>query len=90
MEVPEEAIGGCFRRETAVPDIREAITVGVGAARVGRPRKIRAHAVGRGESGPFANQDQTATDPKTEANRIADANSSLLNQCEWSDGPGIG
>ena len=82
-----QAIRSCLRRETAVPDIREAVTVGVGAVRVGRPGKIRAHAVGRGESRPFANQDQTATNPKTGANRIADANSSLLNQCEWSDGP---
>lgn len=90
LEIPEEAIRGNLWREPAVPDIREAVAVGVCTVLMGRPGQIRAHTIWRRESRPFANQNQAATDPKAGTNWIADADSPLLNHREWSYGPGVG
>jgi hypothetical protein len=56
---------------------------------MGRPGQIRSHAIGRRESWAFADQDQAATGSKTGTNRVADADSSLLNKRQRRDAPGI-
>jgi hypothetical protein len=87
MEVPEEA--GCcgFGREAAIADVGQAVAVGVGAVGVRMPGEIGSEAVGRGEAGTFADEDEAEAGSEMETDGVADGDPALLYQSKRGDGP---
>lgn len=51
------------------------------------PGEIGTETIGRGEAGTFADKDKAEAGCETETDGVADRDSALLHQSEWSDGP---
>src|SRR3954468_19902336 len=75
--------------EPILVNIGDAIALGIGAADLRSPGEVGAEAIGRAESGAFANQDYGETGSDAFADFVTNSHAALADDADRCDAPGL-
>lgn len=84
-----ELVGGEGVVESFGADVGDAVALGVGAAGPGRPGEVEAEAVGRGETGPFADEEDDLCCAEALADLVAHGYPALEDDMERREAPAL-
>jgi hypothetical protein len=88
-EVPGDLAGGGGVVEARLPDVRDTVAFGVGAAGAGMPGDVGAEGVGRAEAGALADEDDGGVRVEGEADGIGEGDAGLLGEDDGGETPGL-